>query len=68
MSNVIGLKSKVALAALFAATFAYGGFWDVVNKVQRTVETVTAVGGEIVNGQAIPSTVKIRSDKKTKGL
>ena len=51
MSKVTGLKSNVALAALFAATFAYGGFWDVVNKVQRTVETVTAVGGEIINGQ-----------------
>ena len=46
MSKGIGLKASVVFAALFAATIAYGGFWDVVNKVQRTVDAVNTV----VNG------------------
>lgn len=46
MSGSIGLKAKVAFTASFAATIAYGGFWDVVNKVQRTVDAVNTV----VNG------------------
>ena len=55
MSGVTGLKASVAAAALFAATIAYGGFWDVVNKVQRTVDAVNTV----VNGpqQQQPATV-----------
>ena len=54
MAKVGKLRFCAAAAATFAATAAFGGFWDVVNKVQRTAEVVSAVG-EIVNGQQQPA-------------
>ena len=45
------MRHLIGLAAAFAATAAFGGFWDTMNKVQRTVETVNAVG-EILNKDA----------------
>ena len=43
------MKKLVILPVFVLAFAAYGGFWDTLNKVQRTVETVNAVG-EIING------------------
>lgn len=54
MAKVGKMRFCAAAAATFAATAAFGGFWDVVNKVQRTAEVVSAVG-EIVNGQQQPA-------------
>ena len=42
---------KLVIPPMFVLAFAaYGGFWDTLNKVQRTVDTVNAVG-EIINGK-----------------
>ncbi len=47
---------KALFPSVFAlATVAYGGFWDTLNKVQRTVDTVKAVS-EAIEGQ--PAQVK----------
>ena len=35
---------------LAAATVVYGGFWNTLNRVQKTVETVNAVG-DLINGE-----------------
>lgn len=47
-------KFCTAVVMAVAASAAFGGFWDVLNKVQQTVETVSAVG-ELVNGQQQPA-------------
>lgn len=38
------MKRLVAIGALTAAVAGYGGFWDTLNRVQKTVDTVNAVG------------------------
>ncbi len=47
---------KKLLSSIFfaAAATAYAGFWDTLNKVQKTVETVNAVG-EVINGTPAPA-------------
>ena len=54
MSEMASTKFCAAFVVVFAASAAFGGFWDVLNKVQQTVETVSAVG-ELVNGQQQPA-------------
>ena len=44
------MKYILVLATAAAATVAFGGFWDAVNKVKQTVDTVNAVG-DLVNGR-----------------
>ncbi len=44
------MKNQIVFAAILAASAVYGGFWDTLNKVQKTVETVNAVG-DIINGK-----------------
>jgi hypothetical protein len=43
------MKKIVIPSVLVLAAAAYGGFWSTLNKVQKTVETVNAVG-EAING------------------
>ena len=54
MSEVLCLKSKVAIVATFAATASFGGFWSTLNKVQQTVDTVNTVS-DLVNSQRQPA-------------
>ena len=42
------MRKIIALSSAVAAATAFGGFWDAMNKVQRTVENVNAVG-EMLN-------------------
>ncbi len=49
--GIDGMKHILMLAAVSAATVAFGGFWDAVNKVKRTVDTVNAVG-DLINGSS----------------
>jgi len=44
------MKKLIVPSVLAFATVAYGGFWDALNKVQKTVDTVRAVG-EAIDGK-----------------
>ncbi len=43
-------KMMIVPSVIAMATIAYGGFWDALNKVQRTVDTVNAID-HAVNGR-----------------
>ena len=46
----ITVKKILVLSMVAAATVVYGGFWNTLNRVQKTVETVNAVG-DLINGE-----------------
>lgn len=58
------MRRVAFVVAVAAAGAAFGGFWDVMNKVQQTVETAAAVS-ELVNGQRQPAQPQVVEQPQT---
>ncbi len=48
------MRKLIVAASIVSATAAFGGFWDAMDKVKRTVDTVNAVG-DLVGGRQAKS-------------
>ncbi|MBR4170842.1 MAG: hypothetical protein IKR48_04265 [Kiritimatiellae bacterium] len=59
------MKKILVLSMVATVTAVYGGFWDTVNRVQKTVETVNAVG-ELINGEKKNATTQPQDAAKAK--